>query len=34
MKAAVFESFGDPSQVLQVRDVRSRIPAPARSACG
>ena len=28
MKAAVFEKFGDPSQVLQVRDVPDPHPGP------
>ena len=35
MKAAVFDSFGEPSQVLSVRE-KSPTPcrARARSACG
>src|SRR5262249_45018066 len=28
MKAAVFENFGDPSQVLQIREVRDPHPGP------
>src|ERR1017187_574082 len=30
MKAAVFESFGDPSQVLQVREVPDPHPGPGQ----